>query len=251
MAEKLLTLKEASEQLNVHWQTVRNYIKEGKLKSSKIGRNIRIKQSDLNELIDKDKKKRLKEIELRYLVKNPEGIEDKLLRKGAKIVFYANMIDTYLMPEHMRSIEDNAKYYDSGKGTGFRIRETIDGYTGTRRCDMETKRLSNPPHHDSCIEASMQIDNYEDAESLLNLAGFRRILRIDKERTIFEYKGAKICLDKVKDYKNVLEIEIVTDQSREKTIKEIEKIAKELDIDTSKIFETSLVRVAMEEIGEF
>jgi predicted adenylyl cyclase CyaB len=85
----------------------------------------------------------------------------------------------------------------------------------------------------------------------LNLAGFRRILRIDKERTIFEYKGAKICLDKVKDYKNVLEIEIVTDQSREKTIKEIEKIAKELDIDTSKIFETSLVRVAMEEIGEF
>jgi predicted adenylyl cyclase CyaB len=155
------------------------------------------------------------------------------------------------MPERMRSIEDNAKYYDSGKGTGFRIRETIDGYTGVSRCEMETKRLSNPPHHDSCIEASMVIDNYKDAEALLNLAGFKKVLQIDKERTVFKYQEAKICMDKVKDYKNVLEIEIMTEDAREDTLIQIEKIAKELDIDTSKLIETSLTRMALEEIGNW
>ena len=155
------------------------------------------------------------------------------------------------MPEYIRNIEDNAKIYDAGKGTGFRVRETIDGYTGNRRCEIESKRLSDPPHHDSCIEASMVIDNYEDAESLLNLADFRQILKIDKERTVFEYKGAKICLDKVKDYKNVLEIEIMTDQSRKKTITIIEGLAKELSIDASNIIETSLVRMAMIEIADW
>ena len=251
MNDKLLTLKEASEILNVHWQTVRSYIKEGKLKSSKIGKNIRIKQSDINEFIGEKQDKELKEIELRYLIDNPEGIETKLLRKGAKIKFYTRIVDTYFMPEHMRSIEDIAKYYDSGKGTGFRIRETIDGYTGVSRCEMETKRLSNPPHHDSCIEASMEIDNYKDSEALLNLAGFKKVLQIDKERTVFKYKEAKICMDKVKDYKNVLEIEIMTKDSRELTILLIEKLAKELNIDTSTIIETSLVRMALEEIGDW
>lgn len=251
MNDKLLTLKETAEQLNVHWQTVRNYINEGKLKSSKIGRNIRIKQSDLNTLIDKNKKKNLKEIELKYLVDNPEDIEDKLLRRGAKIKFYTRIIDSYFLPEYIKNIEDNAKFYDTGKGTGFRIRETIDGYTGYKRCEMESKRLSNPPHHDSCLEASMIIGSYEDAEALLNLAAFKKVLRIDKERTVFEYKNAKICLDKVKDYKNVMEIEIMTIGDREETILEIEELAKELNVDTSKIIETSLVRMAMIEIGKF
>jgi hypothetical protein len=37
---------------------------------------------------------------------------------------------------------------------------------------------------------------------LLNLAGFKKVLQIDKERTVFKHQEAKICIDKVKDYKD-------------------------------------------------
>lgn len=50
--EKLYTVKEVAEILNVSIMTVRCYIKCDQLKASKISRLYRVKQSDLNYFIE-------------------------------------------------------------------------------------------------------------------------------------------------------------------------------------------------------
>jgi excisionase family DNA binding protein len=50
--ENLFTTAEASEYLKVSELTVRRYIKDGKLKSSKIGRLHRISESALREFVE-------------------------------------------------------------------------------------------------------------------------------------------------------------------------------------------------------
>lgn len=47
------SLKDVARLLKVSRQTVYNYLKSGKLKATKIGKEYRVKEKDLKELIDK------------------------------------------------------------------------------------------------------------------------------------------------------------------------------------------------------
>lgn len=49
MTDNLLNVNQVAFILKVHPLTIRRYIKEGKLKAIKVGGNIRIKESQLNE----------------------------------------------------------------------------------------------------------------------------------------------------------------------------------------------------------
>ena len=50
--DKLFTVEEVSEKLQVHWQTVLNYIKSGELRAVRIGRGYRIAPEDLQSFIE-------------------------------------------------------------------------------------------------------------------------------------------------------------------------------------------------------
>ena len=41
------TVKEAAEIFGVHWQTIRNWIKEGKIQAVKINRTVRISDEEI------------------------------------------------------------------------------------------------------------------------------------------------------------------------------------------------------------
>jgi len=45
------TVKQVAQLLQVHWQTVLNYIKSGKLVALKLGKGYRISRHELNELV--------------------------------------------------------------------------------------------------------------------------------------------------------------------------------------------------------
>lgn len=49
--EKFYTVQEVADMLHVHWQSVLNYIKNGKLKALKLGKGYRISQASLDEFI--------------------------------------------------------------------------------------------------------------------------------------------------------------------------------------------------------
>jgi len=56
---RMLTLKEVSERLNLHINTVRNFVDQGLITRVKMGKAVRIDEKDLNEFI-KTRKRRVK-----------------------------------------------------------------------------------------------------------------------------------------------------------------------------------------------
>lgn len=49
-----LTVEQVAEILQIHWQTVLNYIKSGKLKAVKLGKGYRIQKEELDKFIKKN-----------------------------------------------------------------------------------------------------------------------------------------------------------------------------------------------------
>lgn len=49
------TVEQVAELLQVHWQTVLNYIKNGKLKALRLGKGYRITKEDLDKFIKSNK----------------------------------------------------------------------------------------------------------------------------------------------------------------------------------------------------
>ena len=49
--DKFYTVQEVADLLQVHWQSVLNYIKNGKLKALKLGKGYRISKESLDEFI--------------------------------------------------------------------------------------------------------------------------------------------------------------------------------------------------------
>lgn len=51
---KFLTVEQVAEMLQVHWQTVLNYIKSGKLDAVRLGKGYRISKKALDKFIKKN-----------------------------------------------------------------------------------------------------------------------------------------------------------------------------------------------------
>lgn len=54
---QFLTVEQVSELLQVHWQTVLNYIKGGKLRAVKLGKGYRISKEELDKFIEENSSK--------------------------------------------------------------------------------------------------------------------------------------------------------------------------------------------------
>lgn len=49
-----LTVEQVAEMLQIHWQTVLNYIKGGKLKAVRLGKGYRIPKNSLDQFVKKN-----------------------------------------------------------------------------------------------------------------------------------------------------------------------------------------------------
>jgi len=54
----LYTVQQVADLLQVHWQTILNYIKKGKLESIKLGKGYRISQDSLNQFMKNNSSKK-------------------------------------------------------------------------------------------------------------------------------------------------------------------------------------------------
>ena len=234
MSDNLLTIKEAAKQLKVHWQTVRNYINSGKLKSFKIGKNIRIRESDLQKFLSNKKSDKIYEVEIRFLSKKRAKIEERLIKMGAKLIYHAHVIDHWFVPNHIKNMQQKNEYYNSGGGYGLRIREQDNGYTGKITTTLETKRLLIPNNHEVCIEGELNVENYDETKKFLNLIDMKEFIQIDKDRVIYGYKEFKIVFDDIKNFKTVIEIEIKTKNDQKKTLEKIRKFAEKIGLELKK-----------------
>jgi predicted adenylyl cyclase CyaB len=246
-----MTIKETADLLKVHWQTVRKYIKQGKIPSTKIGRNIRMRESDVRTFAAGKKVKPVMEIEIRFECKNRSVIEKYLLEHGAKVSYHSHIVDHYFIPKNINSQEEKNEWYDSGRGHGLRVREQDNDYSGNVSTTLEVKRLTEALNHNTTIESEVDVPDYEQVRDLLSLMEMKEFMVIDKDRVMYKYKEAKICFDDIKDFKVGVEIEIKSDQSRDEVLPVLRKIATEIGLDLKDEIEKSLTFLAMEKLATF
>ncbi|HOU76109.1 MAG TPA: excisionase family DNA-binding protein [Candidatus Dojkabacteria bacterium] len=252
MSDTLLTIKESADYLKLHWQTVRKYIKNGQINAIKVGRSIRIKESELKNHLNKIEKPEEHEIEIRFAVKDFRRIERKLLDLGAIVTYHSHVIDHWFVPNDIKNIEEKNEWFDSAVGYGLRIREQDNGYTGKIISSLEVKRLFEPHNHANCVEGEIDVANYDETAKLLKLMNFKEFHTVDKERLIYKYKGCNVVIDKLKDYLTAVEVEKVTSESPQNTVKFLRKIAEEIGLDVNReIVDKSVTYMAMEKFAKF
>lgn len=248
-SDKIITIKEASDLLKVHWQTVRKLIKEGKIKAIKVGKSLRILESEVLNIIYTEKKTDAKEVEIRFVIDNRVEIERRLLGVGAKITYHGHVIDHWYVPVTIKSVEEQNDWYDSGIGHGLRIREQDNGYTGKVATTLEIKKLAVPHDHSTCIEQEIPVTSYYDADRFLRLLDQKEMVCVDKERLVYSYKDYKVVIDDLRGYKTVLEIERMVEKPSQEIIDDLCKFATSLGINVKK--DRSTKSVTFDYIQEF
>jgi len=249
--DKYLTIKEAATHLNVHWQTIRNYIKQGRLKAASVNRTVRIALSELEKL-NPAYEGQPKEVELRFVVKTRERTETNLMKLKAVVLGQMRVTDHWYAPKETKNIFEKNDFFDTGKGFGLRIREIDNGYTGRVQTTLEVKRLAVPFDHSTCIEKELEAANYRDTDELLRLMNYKEFVVLKKDRKVFKYKDVKISIDDVEDFGVGVEVEQITAEDPEKVKKHLLKIAKEIGIDPEKeTADQSLTFMVMNKSAKF
>jgi predicted adenylyl cyclase CyaB len=252
MSDSLFTIQETAEYLKVHWQTVRNFIKQGNIPICRIGRRIRIRENDLQNFIIHRKKKDIHEIEIRFQTKKRKDIEKKLLEIGSRVTYHGHVIDHWFVPVSIKNMEQKNTWYDTGKGFGLRIREQDNGYTGKVSASLEIKRLVVPYHHDTCIEHLVDVASYDETYRLLKLMNFKEIITIDKDRIVYAYKDLKVVIDDIKNFVTGVEIEHMTSCDRKEIVPRLKRFAKILGLDIKKdLMNKSVTYLAMGKCARF
>jgi len=129
------------------------------------------------------------EVEIKAKIKI-EGIEHKLSTLGAKLLGEENQTDVYFS----HPCRDFKKTDEA-----LRVRKIKDEYFLTYKgpkLDQETK-----------TREEIQIKVNGQILELLKKLGFSRVKEVDKKRRIYEWDNLRICLDRVKNLGEFLEIE--------------------------------------------
>jgi len=101
------------------------------------------------------------------------------------------------------------------------------------------------------FESSLEVKSYNDAEAFLKLLDIKKILSIDKQRIIYEYKNIKIVIDNFYKYGCGVELELSENISENKAIVYLKKIAKKLGLKEKHLFDGGLGWIIMKKNAKF
>jgi len=252
MSDSLLTIKESAAYLKVHWQSVRTYIKNGTLPYSKIGKNIRIKKSDLDNFISGKKQIKSFEVDTWYKVADIKDIQGKLLNLNAKVTYSANIIDHWFCPLNVSSLKENSVFYENSKGFGLRIRELSNDLLGSKVSIDVKKQTEEGGYHDHRVvfETNMSVSSYNSAKALLKAMGQKEFCTVYRDRTMYQLNGLKISVENIKELGMFIDIGI-TRISETEGIKEINNLANKLNLKESQKLDKSIGYLAIQKMSHF
>lgn len=247
-----MTIKEAADYLKIHWQTVRNYVQTGKVKAAKVGRRVRILESDLENWLQNKTKEDVREVEIRFMTNDRKKLERNLLKMGAKIVYQGHVIDHWYVPNEIKNMEQKNEWFDSARGFGLRVREQDNGYSGKITATLEVKRLATPNHHEVCIEQELGIDSYDEADKLLRLMNQKEMTVLDKDRLVYKIGNVKVVIDDIKNFKVGVEIEEMTTEDPKVVVPRLKKLAEKIGLNIKQeITDKSVTYLYMLEYSRF
>ncbi len=166
------------------------------------------------------------EIEVKAYVEDIDRLEKQLQSLKCQFIKTTRQIDSVYLP-------GGIKYENLiGKRVVARIREEEGGETSLTVKQTLNNNLEN-------IERKVIVQSAHDTESVLQLAGFNKIVKIDKVRKKFKYNDYTIYLDEVKGLGDFIEVEkLINEEKKEKGLGVQERLLeflKELGISKDKV----------------
>mgnify|MGYP001604836974 FL=1 len=203
-------------------------------------------------VVRENKRKPMHEIEYRFLTKDRNKIEQRLLIRGAKVIYQGHVVDHWFVPKEIKSLAEKNEWFDSGRGFGVRIREQDNSYTGKVQTSLEVKRLVTPYEHNTCIETEVTGGDFQSLSSLLNLMNLKKFAVLEKDRLVYRLEGLNIVIDDIKDFKVVVEIECVSNRPRGSVLAELKHMAFKLGLSLPEdLIKTSPTFLYMEKFSKF
>jgi adenylate cyclase class 2 len=168
----------------------------------------------------------LLEVEMKARVENTEEIRERLLLRHARPSGRVHERDIYFnAPDRDFAVTDEA----------LRLRYTEEGcvltYKGPKIRDYRVKARE---------ELNTGVESGKVVETMLIRLGFTRVAEVEKWREYFDYRGASVSLDEVKDLGTFIEIEAPPGNTNDKPEKFVREIAEELGIEGEPILASYL-----------
>lgn len=154
------------------------------------------------------------EVEIKAWCDNHTQIIDSIIKLGGKKISDLNEIDTYFNhPERDFAKTDEA----------FRLRKQNDKNKITYKGPKLSKKAKTR------FESETSFEDYESMKVILEKLSFRETGVVEKNRTIYQYNGIDICIDRVKNVGDFVELEKMG-EDKESIEKELFELASQLNL---------------------
>lgn len=193
------------------------------------------------------------EIERRYIIKDPASLILRLAKAGIEQLSEQRVIDQWFIPREIKSLEQQADWFDNRGGVAYRIRRK------NNIIEVESKQLvGSGGDHSTQHEETIDINNYDEALEFMRNKDLRNWLTIDKIRRIFDADNPNlsIVLDQISGlydkigFDTMLEIEYTGD-SDEEAFRIIDECATRIGLTSDQLANRGLAVYAAQELADF
>lgn len=198
------------------------------------------------------------EVELRYMVADPQGMIDRLATAGMAVASKKHLIDQWFAPTSVHNMAEEEQWFDENHGVAWRIRR-VEQADGSLKATLDSKQLTEDNNHNTFIETPPEDVIYDEAVEKLKAQDYRCWLTIDKTRHTFESGNPQIevVLDEIAGMGEKigvpagLEVEFKGEGSRDEALAALAAFATKLGLDESQRFERSFTVESMQALADF
>ncbi|MEM7361483.1 MAG: CYTH domain-containing protein [Bacteroidota bacterium] len=172
----------------------------------------------------------------------------KHLKKNASYQGKVDITDHYFCKKEVDSFSQVAMK-DVGSYS-LRLRSTTQDHLTTHQ--LNTKIITQYNDHNAWKEHETTVTSFKQTHAILHTIGYKVFFTLEKRRETFIQGHVNFHLEAIKDFKPILEIEILTTQaSSQKSKKEILSHLQKLGVTQEQIVPKSITHLLMEQKVNF
>lgn len=185
------------------------------------------------------------EVELRALIHDPKGFQEKLKQKGAKYKSSSYLKDVYFCDKKVFTVAD----VEMDKVGSYSLRLRIARKGDSEVVSLNTKTITNEGNHNAWEEHEVKINNFKEAALILLTTEFKPFFELEKHRHTYHMDGVEILVEEITDFGGAIEVEIMCVPGEEDASKaKIKKLLiNNLGLSESEIVPKSVTNIIMKQ----
>lgn len=183
------------------------------------------------------------EVEVRALVNEFKGMEERLYNKGAVYKDESYLHDIYFCPVNIFKLED-VEMNEVGSYS-LRLRKQLS--QGCREeITLNTKTITNHGDHSAWEEHESTVEDFHQMIAILNNIGFKSFFDLKKRRIHYTYNDLEVFFEDIENFGSCVEVEKMVLRGKEtETKKRIIEFLESIGISREQIVPKSVTNLVM------